>query len=54
MSLKLIFCSFEVYMSPTTSQRINPELPVEIDLWIDDDGFYLGHDEPIYPIELNG
>ncbi len=25
---------------------------VEIDLWIDDDGFYLGHDEPIYPIEL--
>lgn len=25
---------------------------VEIDLWIDNDGFYLGHDEPTYPIDL--
>jgi|14BtaG_2_1085337.scaffolds.fasta_scaffold00524_11 hypothetical protein len=25
---------------------------VEIDIWKDEDGFYLGHDEPIYPIEL--
>lgn len=26
---------------------------VEIDLWIDNDGFYLGHDEPTYPVTLN-
>lgn len=26
---------------------------VEIDLWIDNDEFYLGHDEPTYPITLN-
>ena len=26
---------------------------VEIDLWIDNDGFYLGHDEPTYPITLD-
>ena len=25
---------------------------VEVDLWIDNDGFYLGHDEPTYPIDL--
>ena len=25
---------------------------VEIDIWKDEDGFYLGHDEPIYPIDL--
>ena len=23
---------------------------VEVDLWIDNDGYYLGHDEPTYPI----
>ena len=26
---------------------------VEIDLWIDNDGFYLGHDAPTYPVTLN-
>ena len=25
---------------------------VEIDIWKDEDGFYLGHDEPTYPINL--
>ena len=25
---------------------------VEVDLWIDNDGYYLGHDEPTYPINL--
>jgi len=25
---------------------------VEVDLWIDNNRFYLGHDEPTYPIEL--
>ena len=24
----------------------------EVDLWIDNDGIYLGHDEPTYPIDL--
>ena len=26
---------------------------VEVDMWIDNDGFYLGHDEPTYPITFN-
>ena len=26
---------------------------VEIDLWIENDGFYLGHDAPTYPITLD-
>ena len=26
---------------------------VEIDIWKDEDGFYLGHDEPTYPVELD-
>ena len=26
---------------------------VEIDLWIDNDGFYLGHDTPTYHVTLN-
>lgn len=25
---------------------------VEVDIWKDSDGFYLGHDEPTYPVDL--
>ena len=25
---------------------------VEVDVWKDSDGFYLGHDEPTYPVDL--
>ena len=31
---------------------LNLGYDVEVDLWADNDGFYLGHDEPTYPIEL--
>jgi len=32
---------------------LNKGYDVEIDLWIDNDGFYLGHDAPTYPVTLN-
>ena len=32
---------------------LNKGYDVEIDLWIDNDGFYLGHDTPTYPVTLN-
>lgn len=33
-------------------KALNLGYDVEVDLWIDNDGFYLGHDEPTYPIDL--
>lgn len=33
-------------------KALNLGYDVEVDLWIDNDGYYLGHDEPTYPIDL--
>ena len=33
-------------------KALNLGYDVEVDLWIDNDGYYLGHDEPTYPINL--
>ena len=33
-------------------KALNLGYDVEVDLWIDNDGFYLGHDEATYPVDL--
>ena len=37
----------------TIEHCIKQNLPVEIDLWMKKDKFYLGHDEPTYFVELD-
>ena len=42
------FENFPSYIDTAIDQGYD----VEIDLWKDSDGFYLGHDEPTYPVDL--
>ena len=46
--------NLELENNPTyIDTAIKEGYDVEIDLWIDNDGFYLGHDMPTYPVTLN-
>ena len=35
------------------NQRLNEKFNVEIDVWFENNQFYLGHDEPEYKIDIN-
>ena len=47
-------CKYPQYenLPEYVDKALNLGYDVEVDLWIDNDGFYLGHDEPTYPIDL--